>query len=232
MTRAVCHANRVERVGQDRRRPLGFGIAWATAGYLDAEDRFWFCGRVAHRVLTPEGPHVSGLLRGDFQPASGHPPQRVGRHWADRVATSGDHSGAAQGSHARRTQQRRSCWTRSPRLRAANPLTSAHFRLPLASEFSGRYSPQREDLPREAGRLGGGQHCSDSAAGGILGCGRVVCWISWQGWDGGTHVEIRRRHLPGRPGRTARISARRHNRTRDVTFVPAPARWSIWPLVA
>ena len=26
------------------------------SGYLDAEDRFWFCGRVAHRVLTPEGP--------------------------------------------------------------------------------------------------------------------------------------------------------------------------------
>lgn len=25
-------------------------------GYLDAEDRFWFCGRLAHRVLTPEGP--------------------------------------------------------------------------------------------------------------------------------------------------------------------------------
>ncbi len=25
-------------------------------GYLDGEDRFWFCGRVAHRVLTAEGP--------------------------------------------------------------------------------------------------------------------------------------------------------------------------------
>ena len=25
-------------------------------GYLDARDRFWFCGRVAHRVLTAEGP--------------------------------------------------------------------------------------------------------------------------------------------------------------------------------
>jgi acyl-CoA synthetase (AMP-forming)/AMP-acid ligase II len=26
------------------------------SGYFDAEDRFWFCGRVAHRVLTPHGP--------------------------------------------------------------------------------------------------------------------------------------------------------------------------------
>jgi len=25
-------------------------------GYLDAQDRFWFCGRVAHRVLTAAGP--------------------------------------------------------------------------------------------------------------------------------------------------------------------------------
>jgi acyl-CoA synthetase (AMP-forming)/AMP-acid ligase II len=26
------------------------------SGYLDQEDRFWFCGRVAHRVLTADGP--------------------------------------------------------------------------------------------------------------------------------------------------------------------------------
>ena len=26
------------------------------AGYLDGRERFWFCGRVAHRVLTPAGP--------------------------------------------------------------------------------------------------------------------------------------------------------------------------------
>jgi acyl-CoA synthetase (AMP-forming)/AMP-acid ligase II len=26
------------------------------AGYFDAQNRFWFCGRVAHRVLTPHGP--------------------------------------------------------------------------------------------------------------------------------------------------------------------------------
>jgi acyl-coenzyme A synthetase/AMP-(fatty) acid ligase len=26
------------------------------SGYLDSQDRFWFCGRVAHRVLTSHGP--------------------------------------------------------------------------------------------------------------------------------------------------------------------------------
>jgi acyl-CoA synthetase (AMP-forming)/AMP-acid ligase II len=26
------------------------------AGYLDSQERFWFCGRVAHRVLTADGP--------------------------------------------------------------------------------------------------------------------------------------------------------------------------------
>jgi acyl-CoA synthetase (AMP-forming)/AMP-acid ligase II len=26
------------------------------SGYLDGQDRFWFCGRVAHRVLTADGP--------------------------------------------------------------------------------------------------------------------------------------------------------------------------------
>ncbi|MCC6124347.1 MAG: AMP-binding protein [Pirellulales bacterium] len=35
------------------------GSVWhrmGDAGYFDAQDRFWFCGRVAHRVLTPHGP--------------------------------------------------------------------------------------------------------------------------------------------------------------------------------
>jgi olefin beta-lactone synthetase len=34
-------------------------IVWhriGDSGYLDRQDRFWFCGRVAHRVLTAEGP--------------------------------------------------------------------------------------------------------------------------------------------------------------------------------
>ncbi len=35
------------------------GAVWhriGDSGYLDSQDRFWFCGRVAHRVLTADGP--------------------------------------------------------------------------------------------------------------------------------------------------------------------------------
>ncbi len=38
---------------------LDGGIVWhrmGDAGYFDAQNRFWFCGRVAHRVLTSRGP--------------------------------------------------------------------------------------------------------------------------------------------------------------------------------
>jgi len=34
----------------------GFWHRMGDAGYLDERGRFWFCGRVAHRVLTAEGP--------------------------------------------------------------------------------------------------------------------------------------------------------------------------------
>jgi acyl-CoA synthetase (AMP-forming)/AMP-acid ligase II len=34
----------------------GFWHRMGDCGYFDVEDRFWFCGRVAHRVLTRDGP--------------------------------------------------------------------------------------------------------------------------------------------------------------------------------
>jgi len=34
----------------------GFWHRMGDAGYLDRQDRFWYCGRVAHRVLTAAGP--------------------------------------------------------------------------------------------------------------------------------------------------------------------------------
>jgi len=36
------------------------------AGYLDDRDRFWFCGRVAHRVLAPSGPMYTILCEAIF----------------------------------------------------------------------------------------------------------------------------------------------------------------------
>ena len=51
------------------------GIGWAIRAIWTMRDRFWFCGRVAHRVLHGRWPDVSRLLRGDLQPAPRHPPQ-------------------------------------------------------------------------------------------------------------------------------------------------------------
>ena len=35
-------------------------------GYLDEHDRFWFCGRMAHRVVTSEGTHFTDPVEGIF----------------------------------------------------------------------------------------------------------------------------------------------------------------------
>jgi len=50
----------VTRVEANALAKIADGDAWwhrmGDCGYLDARDRFWFCGRVAHRVLTADGP--------------------------------------------------------------------------------------------------------------------------------------------------------------------------------
>ncbi len=45
-------ANRMAKI----RDNSGFWHRMGDSGYLDARQRFWFCGRVAHRVVTPDGP--------------------------------------------------------------------------------------------------------------------------------------------------------------------------------
>jgi acyl-CoA synthetase (AMP-forming)/AMP-acid ligase II len=37
----------------------GFWHRMGDVGYLDGQDRFWFCGRMAHRVVTPAGPRYT-----------------------------------------------------------------------------------------------------------------------------------------------------------------------------
>ena len=59
------------------------------SGYFDAEGRFWFCGRVAHRVLTVRRSTLSDLLRGDFQRACRGIPLGSGRHWPTRQSAAG-----------------------------------------------------------------------------------------------------------------------------------------------
>ena len=36
-------------------------------GYLDEEDRFWFCGRMSHRIVTPNETMFTIPLRSDLQ---------------------------------------------------------------------------------------------------------------------------------------------------------------------
>ena len=58
VTRRICHAH-AKRTALRRKIADGDGVSgtgWATSGYLDEHGRFWFCGRVAHRVVTAAGP--------------------------------------------------------------------------------------------------------------------------------------------------------------------------------
>ena len=53
---AIRHPRGIERPGEDCRRRPGFGIGWAIPAIWTTQGRFWFCGRVAHRVRTADGP--------------------------------------------------------------------------------------------------------------------------------------------------------------------------------
>ena len=140
-----------------RRSPTatGFWHRMGDSGYLDEQDRFWFCGRVAHRVLTADGPMYPVRCEAIFNQ---HPAIRrsalVGVGPAGRqrpVIVLEPHRGA----NARRTRSARGVAVGEIRqLGAANPLTAGISDFLLHPEFPGRHSPQRQDLPREAGRLG------------------------------------------------------------------------------
>ncbi len=45
----------------------GFWHRMGDAGYLDEQDRFWYCGRVGHRVLTGAGPMYSAPCEAIFE---------------------------------------------------------------------------------------------------------------------------------------------------------------------
>ncbi len=68
------------------------------AGYLDDRDRFWYCGRVAHRVLTADGPLYTAPCEAIFEthpavyraalvgvgPAAGQRPVIIVECWPER----------------------------------------------------------------------------------------------------------------------------------------------------
>ena len=63
------------------------GTAWETPAISTSSERFWFCGRVAHRVLTAAGPMYTHSLRGDLQQPSGRLSLGAGRRRAGRASS-------------------------------------------------------------------------------------------------------------------------------------------------
>ncbi len=94
------------------------------AGYLDERDRFWFCGRVAHRVLTPTGPMYPVCCEAIFNL---HPNVRrtalvgvgaVGQQWPVMIVE--PHEGLMPGS----SLQRESFVGDLRQMGAGNPVTA------------------------------------------------------------------------------------------------------------
>ncbi len=57
------------------------------AGYLDDRQRFWFCGRVAHRVLSPDGPMFTSPCEEIFNQHPAVYRRRAGRRGPDRAGS-------------------------------------------------------------------------------------------------------------------------------------------------
>ncbi len=80
----------------------GFWHRMGDAGYLDDSGRFWFCGRVAHRVLTRDGPMYPVRCEAIFNQHSAVRRSARSGHRAAGATATGHHLGTPHGTHARR----------------------------------------------------------------------------------------------------------------------------------
>ena len=111
----------------------GFWHRMGDSGYLDDADRFWFCGRVAHRVLTAEGPLYPVRCEAIFNQ---HPAIRrigAGRRRPCRPPASGDHFGTPSRSHAQRPRDSRGASGRNSPAGGGQPDDGRHRGFPAAS---------------------------------------------------------------------------------------------------
>ena len=128
------------------------------SGYLDGQDRFWFCGRVAHRVLTADGPMYPVCCEAIFNE---HPAIRrsalVGVGPAGRqrpVIILEPH----QGHKPKTAKQREALLDEIRQLGASNPLTARiadfllHPRFPVDIRHNAKIF--REKLAVWAGKRG------------------------------------------------------------------------------
>ena len=121
-------------------------------GYLDEQGRVWFCGRKSQRVVTPERTLYTIPCEGVF---NAHPevyrtalvgvgPER--RDGAGAVRRAGEGRADPAGETLRQELLA---------LGAARPHTRTIKTILFHPRFPGGRPAQRQDLPRETGRLGG-----------------------------------------------------------------------------
>ncbi len=92
-------------------------------GYLDNDGRFWFCGRMAHRVAHCRRPDVHGSLRGDLQPASRRVPLGTSGSGTSRRAAARHRGGTLARASAAGQGAREKLLGELAALAAANSLT-------------------------------------------------------------------------------------------------------------
>ena len=125
-------------------------------GYLDEHGRFWFCGRVAHRVLTAAGAMYTIPCEAIFNQ---HP--AIFRSALVGVGPAGQAAAGDRGRALARPDARAARSTREQLLAELQParrrqsVDAGHSRFPASPVVAGRHPAQRQDLSREAGRLGG-----------------------------------------------------------------------------
>ena len=131
--------------------PNDFYHRMGDLGYFDEQGRLWFCGRKSQRVVTAGRHALHHPVRGGLQHASAGVSHGPGRRRTERLGPAGP---------VRRTKARQHCRSGSAdggaagarRRPAAHALHSDHS---VSSGFPGGHPAQRQDLPREAGPLGG-----------------------------------------------------------------------------
>ena len=121
-------------------------------GYRDDRGRLWFCGRKSHRVILEDETLYTICCEGVF---NAHPD--VARTALVGAAVNGRTIPVLCVEPVRRLTSADSERVRRELLElgAAHAHTAADRDDPLPPLVPGRHPPQLEDLPREAGRLGG-----------------------------------------------------------------------------
>ena len=133
----------------------GFFHRMGDLGYRDDRGRIWFCGRKSHRVQTPGRDPVHDPLRGGLQRPPRRRPDRPGRR--RRAGRGPGRSSASSRSGPLGRPDWEALREELLGLGRANPMTADDRDVPAPPLVPGRHPPQRQDLPREAGGLGGGR---------------------------------------------------------------------------